>query len=172
MVLHNNLSIRKSQLSDIPRMREIFAHARQFMVETGNPNQWVNDYPSEQFLQDDIASGDSYVCLKDDRIVATFLLRGGDDPTYHKIYDGAWLNDEPYATIHRIASCGEVKGILHVAMQYALQQYDNIRIDTHRDNTVMQNAVKKEGFKYCGIINCWNGDERLAYQYESNQSTY
>ncbi len=26
-----------------------------------------------------------------------------DKPTYEKIYDGAWLNDEPYYVIHRLA---------------------------------------------------------------------
>ena len=50
-------------------------------------------------------------------------------------------------------------------MTFALKQYENIRIDTHSDNKVMQQIAKKEGFRYCGIINCWNGTERLAYQY-------
>lgn len=162
------ITIRKSTFADIPHMREIFAHARQFMAETGNPNQWTNDYPSEEFLHADIESGDSYVCISGHKIVATFLLRGGIDPTYRNIYEGAWKNEEPYATIHRIASNGEVKGILHVAIQFALQEYNNIRIDTHRDNIVMQNAIRKEGFLYCGIIHCWSGDERLAYQYSKD----
>lgn len=160
-----NITIRKSNLADIPRMREIFALARQFMAATGNPNQWTGDYPSEEFLRADIASGDSFVCMMNGTIVATFLLRGGIDPTYNEIYGGTWLNEAPYATIHRIASSGEVRGIMHIVMQFALLSYDNIHIDTHRDNVVMQNAVSKEGFRYCGVIHCWNGDERLAYQY-------
>lgn len=159
------MTIRKSTELDIPRMQEIFAIARRFMAETGNPNQWAKSYPSYEQLQDDINSGDSYVCLEDDRVVATFVLRGGDDPTYNIILGGAWKNDNPYATIHRIASSGEVKGIFCKVMEYALLHYDTIRIDTHRDNKVMQNAIDKAGFTYCGIIHCWNGDERLAYQY-------
>ena len=47
---------------------------------------------------------------------------------------------------------------------FALAQYDSIRIDTHRDNSVMRNALLREGYRYCGIIRCWNGSERLAYQ--------
>lgn len=162
--------IRRSTMADIPRMKEIFATARRFMVRTGNPNQWTNDYPSDQFLQEDILSGDSYVCISDKTIVATFLLRGGIAPTYGIIYNGRWPNEQPYATIHRIASNGTTRGILHKAMAFALQRYDNIRIDTHRDNIVMQNAARKEGFNYCGIIHCWNGDERLAYQYTRTAS--
>lgn len=164
-VLRSGLSIRKSAPDDIPEMLEIFAAARRFMAGTGNPNQWTEDYPGEELLKSDIASGDSHVILSEGRIVATFVLRPGNDPTYDTIYDGNWPDDLPYATIHRIASRGERKGMLHAAMQYALERYSAIRIDTHRDNTVMRNAIAKEGFTYCGIIHCWNGTERLAYQF-------
>lgn len=80
-------------------MKEIFNIARQFMIESGNPNQWVDGYPDEEFLREDIEHGDSYVILADGKIVATFVLRAGKDPTYDVVYDGEWLNDEPYATI-------------------------------------------------------------------------
>ena len=164
-ILSDNTKIRKTTINDIPQLREIFAFARQFMVKTGNPNQWVDGYPSDDQLMEDIESGDSYVVENNDKVVATFVLRGGIDPTYNKIYGGEWLNEEPYATIHRIASTGEIKGIMNIAITFALKQYENIRIDTHSDNKVMQQIAKKEGFRYCGIINCWNGTERLAYQY-------
>lgn len=168
ITLANNTIIRQSSLEDIPQLQELFENARKFMAEIGNPNQWAATYPSEELLKKDIENRDSYVILQGNRIVATFVLRGGIDPTYNIIYDGQWLNDDPYATIHRVASSGEVKGVLHLSMQFALQHYHNIRIDTHRDNKVMQNAIAKERFKYCGIIHCWNGDERLAYQFTKN----
>ena len=161
----DKISIRKSTAEDIPRLLEIFDIARKFMAGTGNPNQWTENYPGKELLRHDIENGDSYAIVSGSRIVATFVLRSGNDPTYNEIYDGAWLNDSPYATIHRIASSGEIKGIMHHAMQFALRYYQNIRIDTHRDNIVMQRAINKEGFEYCGVIHCWNGSERLAYQY-------
>ena len=183
------MTIRKATKADIPQMMAIFAIARKFMAETGNPNQWEESYPSVGLLADDINSGDSYVCMEKGRVVATFVLHGGDDPTYDIIYDGAWKNNNPYATIHRIATNGKAKGVFRMAMEYALQHYSTIRIDTHRDNKVMQHVIEKAGFEYCGIIHCWNrrqtesnqarlycrgakeegrkvnGDERLAYQY-------
>lgn len=162
---NEGITIRKSTVEDVPAIQRIFAFARKFMAETGNPSQWADGYPSEELLQDDVSSGDSYVVVKGNDVVATFVLRGGNDPTYDVVYEGAWQNDMPYATIHRIASNGQVKGILHLAMEYALWNYDSIRIDTHRDNRVMQSAIRKEGFVYCGIIRCWNGSERLAYQF-------
>ena len=166
IVLADGVSIRHTRMEDIPRLQALFSHARSFMLETGNPSQWTAAYPSEELLRKDIGSRDSYV-VEDEKqtVIATFVLRGGVDPTYDVIYEGRWLNDAPYATIHRIASDGTRKGILHLVMQFAQLDYNNIRIDTHRDNQVMRNAIAKEGFVYCGIIHCWNGDERVAYQF-------
>ena len=166
IVLADGVSIRHTQMEDIPQLQALFSHARSFMLETGNPSQWTAAYPSEELLRKDIGSRDSYV-VEDEKqtVIATFVLRCGIDPTYDVIYEGRWLNDAPYATIHRIASDGTRKGILHLAMQFAQLDYNNIRIDTHRDNQVMRNAIAKEGFVYCGIIHCWNGDERVAYQF-------
>lgn len=159
------MDIRLATTDDVPRMQEIFAIARSFMAATGNPHQWAANYPGDAQLEADIESGDSYVCVVDGKIVGTFVLRGGNDPTYDVIYDGAWPHSRPYATIHRIASSGEVHGIFRTAIGYALDRYSTLRIDTHRDNRVMQQAVLQAGFRYCGIIHCWNGAERLAYQY-------
>ena len=168
----DGIVIRKSTVEDIPALQGIFVQARKFMAETGNPSQWTDGYPSAELLQEDVSSGDSYVVQKGNAVVATFVLRGGNDPTYAVIYEGAWQNDCPYATIHRIASNGKVKGILHLVVECALQTYDSIRIDTHRDNRVMQNAIRKEGFTYCGIIHCRDGSERLAYQYTCHNSNF
>lgn len=165
----DNVVVRKTAVGDLPRLREVFAAARRFMRSTGNLTQWDDSYPGDDLLMSDIAGGDSYVCLLDGRIVGTFLLRGGDDPTYASISGGRWLNDQPYATLHRVASSGEARGLLHLAVAFALKRYSNLRIDTHSDNTPMRRAVASEGFRYCGIIRCWNGTERLAYQYAAER---
>ena len=34
----------------------------------------------------------------------------------------------------------------------------------------MQHAIKKAGFKYCGIIHTRNDSERLAYQWQANNT--
>jgi hypothetical protein len=49
-------------------------------------------------------------------------------------------------------------------MDFCFSLDPNIRIDTHRDNHIMQHNIAKHGFAYCGIIYLANGDERLAYQ--------
>lgn len=83
------MEIRLATEEDIPRIQEIFRHARQFMADKGNPNQWTEGYPAEELIREDIAHGDCFVCLSEGRTVATFVLRSGVDPTYTVIYDGS-----------------------------------------------------------------------------------
>lgn len=75
------MEIRLATEEDIPRMQEIFRHARQFMADKGNPNQWTEGYPAEELIREDIAHGDCFICLSEGRTVATFVLRSGVDPT-------------------------------------------------------------------------------------------
>ena len=158
--------VRPSRPSDLPALQQFFACARRFMAQSGNPTQWVNGYPSDDILLADIAAGTSYAVEQRGRLVATFVLRPGDDPTYAVIYDGAWPSSAPYATIHRVASNGEAHGIMQLVLHYAMHRHHTLRIDTHRDNHLMRHLILKAGFRYCGIIHTATGGERLAYQYD------
>ena len=143
------MKIRKTAFSDIDSIMAIYEHARTFMAEHGNPNQWK-----------------SYVCENDGRIVGTFFYDCGDgiEPTYRMIEDGSWSSDRPYGVIHRIASAGSVKGVGQFCIDWALKKCPYLRIDTHSDNVVMQGLLKKNGFRYCGIIYVENGTSpRRAY---------
>lgn len=158
-------TIRKSTMKDLALMQEVFAEAKQKMRAAGNMRQWTGSYPSDIILADDIERGFSYVIETGGNIVATFVLAECIEPTYDKIYEGTWLNDTlPYATIHRIASRNGYHGIMDLALNFAFSRIDNIRIDTHRDNTPMRYLIEKHNFTYCGIIYLKSGDERLAYQ--------
>lgn len=58
----------------------------------------------------------AYVMLENGEIVGTFALFLGEDESYRVIEDGAWHLDQPYGTIHRLASNGKsawrVEGLL------------------------------------------------------------
>ena len=96
-------------------------------------------------------------------LVAYFALLPSPEPTYDYI-DGAWLTDAPYGVIHRMASYPDVHGIFSAVIDYAASRYSHLRIDTHRDNRIMQHLIEKHGFTYCGIIWLEDGTERLAYE--------
>ena len=129
---------------------------------TGNPNQWWDYHPAESILREDIPKKQLYVIESEGIIGGVFAYIQGADPTYLEIEGGSWLNDEPYGVIHRIASDGS-GGILKAAVEFAAGHVDYLRIDTHADNHVMQKAVRKQGFRYCGIIYIADGTPRLAY---------
>lgn len=159
------MDIRKTEVHDLKTVMPIYDHARRFMQAHGNPNQWTDGYPSEEYILQEINDGNSYVCLNEAKeIIATFCFIRGEDPTYRRIDNGRWLNDKPYGVIHRLASAGKEKGIADKCIRWCLAQHGNLRADTHRDNTVMQNILKKNGFKECGIIYTRNGSPRIAYQ--------
>ena len=81
------------------------------------------------------------------------------------IEDGDWIGSGPYGVIHRIAGDGSVKGIGTFCINWAYEQCGHLRIDTHEDNYVMQNLLKKLGFERCGIIHIVEGNApRIAFE--------
>ena len=159
------MKIRLSQIEDIPAIMEIYDVARQFMKDRGNPTQWDGGYPSAGLIEEDIAADHSFVVEEEGRLVGTFAFIIGEDPTYQVIEKGAWHFVEPYGTIHRIASNGQVRGLSRQAFDFCCQQIPYLRIDTHADNQPMQAAVLNYGFGECGIIYVADGSPRLAYDY-------
>lgn len=154
--------IEKAINSDLPRILEIYAYARGFMASTGNPNQWGSTHPPRCQLEKDMEQGRLYAVKAGDTIHGVFYFCVEEDPTYAVIYDGNWHADKPYGVIHRIASDGS-GGILKAAVEFGKKHIDYLRIDTHEDNHVMQQAVQKQGFKRCGIIYIGDGTPRIAY---------
>jgi len=159
------MNIRKTTINDLDEVYDIYVFAREFMKQNGNPDQWGDMHPPRSLIEQDINEGKSYVCVDDNsQIVAVFYVCVEVDSTYAKI-DGQWLNDEPYGVIHRIArGDNTAKGAGAFCINWCLEQYNNIRIDTHKDNVPMIKLLEKLDFTYCGIIWLPNGDERMAYQ--------
>ena len=132
--------IRHATEHDLPRILAIYDVARQFMRRSGNMRQWINGYPSEPLLRQDIAEGDLYVMEDDAGIYAVFAFILGDDPTY----------------AHR--------GVLRECVDWCAGRIPHLRIDTHADNQVMQRCILREGFSHCGVIYVADGSPREAFE--------
>ena len=155
--------IRKSTLEDIPKLIEIFQCARRFMAEQGNPSQWNGNYPNEKDARMDIKQGIAYTIAREGQIIGTFALASGAEPTYQHI-QGAWPNEEPYLTIHRLASDGSCHGIFAEMLAFCAEQKEEwLRIDTHENNHHMLRLMEKYGFTPCGVITVQDGTPRLAF---------
>ena len=157
------MTIRKTEFTDLPRLREIYSHARDFMRSSGNPTQWGDSRPHESLIIGDIEQGNGYVVEHDGKIVGVFAFIIGEEPTYQEI-DGEWLNSAPYGTIHRIANSGEAHGVFSACLDFCFELIPNVRIDTHRDNAPMLHLIRKHGFTECGTIWVDDGTPRIAFQ--------
>ena len=160
-----NRIIREAKTTDITDIMLVMEAAKKIMRSSGNMHQWADGYPSEAVIISDMKKHGGYIIEDTGRIVGYFAFLPSPEPTYSKIYDGKWLDDvQSYHVVHRIASYPDVHGIFSDIMDFCFSHDANIRIDTHKDNRIMQHNIEKHGFTCCGIIYLANGDERMAYQ--------
>ena len=160
--------IRHATPADHGEIMEIYAYARKFMTQHGNPRQWAaNGWPPADLIRQDIAEGKCYLCMDEDKIAAVFYYEYGKDidPTYLNIEEGSWASDDAYGVVHRIAVAEGCRGAGSFCINWSFEQCGHLRIDTHGDNTVMQNTLKKLGFSQRGVIYVkQDNDPRIAYE--------
>ncbi len=155
-------NIRPAQQADLDEIEMIYEHARQFMIQNGNPTQWNNGYPQRELLEADIRQGNLFVADDGKEIYGVFLFVIGEDPTYSYIEGGSWISDLTYGTVHRIAS--RKRGLFAEALDFCRSKCSHIRVDTHADNKPMQHLAEKHGFSRRGIIYVEDGTPRIAYE--------
>ena len=167
------MEIRKSICIDTGALMALFDEARTTIAQLGI-DQWQAGYPSLEVVDEDIALERSYAVIIDGQLRGTFVLIEDGEPTYDKIYDGAWESgneSRDYVAIHRVAVSVAVrgKGISTSIISYAEAHARalgraSLRIDTHTGNVVMRRMLEKHGFRYCGVIYLENGSPRVAYE--------
>lgn len=162
------MEIRKAVLEDLPRILELYAGAREFMVKTGNPRQWAaRNWPPEEVIRKDIDRQKCHVCLEGQRILGVFYYDFGEDidATYRKIDGPGWVDHGPYGVVHRIAA-EQGHGAGRFCLRWAMEQAGSLRIDTHPDNAVMQRLLESLGFQKRGVIYvAQDNDPRYAYEF-------
>ena len=159
------MTIREAKPADIADIMLVMEAAKGIMRASGNMHQWADGYPSEDAITADMEKKGGFVIEDANKIVGYFAFLASPEPTYAQIYEGQWVDDvQSYHVVHRIASYPDVHGIFSAIMDFCFSRDTNIRIDTHRDNKIMQHNLLKHNFTYCGIIYLLSGDERLAYQ--------
>ncbi len=156
--------IEQAKQEDMDALLKIYDKAKRFMARSGNPNQWKGDYPGRTVLGHDLQRHQLYVCREGGELHGAFAFILGEDATYSYIEGGAWLNDAPYGTIHRLAGDGRVHGLFAKCLSFCRLKAGNVRADTHQDNRIMQHLLEKNGFWKCGVIYLADGAPRLAYQ--------
>ncbi len=157
------MKVRNATLADLASVLEIYARARQFMKDTGNPEQWGSIYPPREVILSDISSKNLFLLVDGEEIHGVFAFFKDGDSVYDYI-DGSWLNGFEHSAIHRVASAGKTHGVLGRIVEFCLSHSNNLKIDTHPDNLVMQHSLEKLGFVHCGTVTYPDAGERIAYQ--------
>ena len=166
------MKIRLSTFDDISNIMIIIDDAKAYLASQ-NIDQWQNEYPNAEQVENDIKKGESYVVINDEnQIMATSMFTVNPEPTY-KVIDGNWVIDENevYGIIHRMAIKKTFRklGLATFMFDEFHQQLkdkniQSLKIDTHEKNIGMQSLIKKLGYAYCGIIYTNYNAKRLAFE--------
>lgn len=167
--------IRRATAEDLDAIMSIIEEARRTIAALGI-DQWQSGSPNRAMIQEDIALGRSYCAVEEGVVIGTFALIHDGEPTYDRIYNGAWLTPDEgdipaYLAIHRVAIAVSKRGsgVSSAMIAYAVDQAlglgrVSLRIDTHRGNVIMRRMLEKHGFVHCGVIYLQTGEERVAYE--------
>ena len=69
---------------DFNDILSMYASARRFMMEHGNPTQWGSAYPPQETILQDIKQGILFVLEDEEGLYGVFALIAGEDPTYKR----------------------------------------------------------------------------------------
>ena len=158
----SNYILRRATAGDLPAIRQIFAEARKFMADYGNP-QWNGGYPYEDVIEEKLAADEFRILQCGGKIAAVYSVCGSE-PDYDDI-EGEWLTKvKNYLAVHTLAvsSAFRGQGVARAAFKEAeaearsLCKY-SIRGDTHVTNAPMRALVAACGFKECGSLKVRQG---------------
>lgn len=154
----------KAQLADLSVATKIIKEAIAYLAKQG-VDQWQQGYPNEAVLAEDIAKERLFL-IKDIKEIAGLFVLVNYDENYDVI-EGSWLSAGPYVAIHRFAIAEKYRrsGVSTYAFDWLKRHYDDLRIDTHKDNVPMNNCLLKNAFQKCGIVYLKDGSPRVVYEY-------
>lgn len=160
----------KANKSDIDGIMNIIKGAQEHFKSQGI-DQWQNNYPNYQVIEEDIGNNNSYILKYKEVVIGTAFLSFEGEETYETIYGGKWLSHGEYGVIHRMAIDFDYRGtgVAYIFLK-ALEQLCiekeiySIKVDTHRENMPMQKLLLKNDYKECGFIYLKDGDQRIAFE--------
>ena len=78
------MEIRKASVQDLDQIMQIYEKAREFMRTNGNAEQWGDEYPSRELIEQDFDR--MYLCIEKEQIACVFYYAVEEDDDYR------WIN--------------------------------------------------------------------------------
>jgi len=164
---------RKATQADLDAIIAITDQAIAYLASQNLPQWQGSEGPNRAEFLKAIEANIAYVLIYDGQVAGVAKLVPGPEQPYEAL-DGSWQNNsQDYVVIHRVAIDGTIRGkglskqLLRDLVTLAADQgFDDIRIDTHPSNAVMQHVITTVGFDYQGMIQMpvTRDGERKAYQ--------
>lgn len=167
--------VRKGEFKDLLGIISVIDDAKE-LFRLNSSNQWqdTDGYPNDKAFIKDFAENEVLVCTDGELIIGVLVVSFQAEECYKNIVQGEWLNNNPYAVIHRLAvkkeyyHKGVAKQLLDKAEYLILKKgiYD-IKVDTHEQNIAVQHLLESFDYIYTGVIYLLRPDvvdkRRLAY---------
>lgn len=159
---------RKGTVRELDAAMALIDQAKAFLRAQG-VDQWQSGYPDRDCLRSDLERGNGYFCVEGGAVVGYLCADFAGEPAYETL-NGAWLTEQPYVVVHRMALDDRVKGRGLASRAFALVEalakergVHSFKVDTDRDNRVMRHLLEKNGFTYCGTIR-FDNSEKIAFE--------
>lgn len=161
------MEFRKAEIEDVDIIYKMYLDGSE-SLKRDKVNQWQED---EQPKYSEIVENlpEMYI-LEDGEPVSTVRI-GGHDSQYDKIYNGSWITNGEYYSIHKVVTFSTKKNrgyakkmFFEIENMAKADKIKSIKIDTHEDNIKMQNFLTSINYKYCGIVYLDVEGKRFAYE--------
>ena len=158
--------IRKATESDIPAVAEIYAHILANEDPAKPATGWLKGiYPVEATARAALGRDDLFVCIEDDKVVASAIINRTQVDVYADCKWSLECEDDEVMVLHTLtvepACTGRGIGRKFVAFYEDYAREHNckaLRIDTNAVNVTARGLYSKLGYTEVGIVPCvFNG---------------
>lgn len=158
--------IRKATESDIPAVAEIYAHILANEDPAKPATGWLKGiYPVEATARAALGRDDLFVCIEDDKVVASAIINRTQVDVYADCKWSLECEDDEVMVLHTLtvepACAGRGIGRKFVAFYEDYAREHNckaLRMDTNAVNITARGLYSKLGYTEVGIVPCvFNG---------------
>ena len=166
--------IRKATESDIPAVAEIYAHILANEDPAKPATGWLKGiYPVEATARAALGRDDLFVCIEDDKVVASAIINRTQVDVYADCKWSLECEDDEVMVLHTLtvepACAGRGIGRKFVAFYEDYARGHNckaLRIDTNAVNVTARGLYSKLGYTEVGIVPCvFNGIPNVMLVY-------
>ena len=158
--------IRKATESDIPAVAEIYAHILANEDPAKPATGWLKGiYPVEATARAALGRDDLFVCIEDDKVVASAIINRTQVDVYADCKWSLECEDDEVMVLHTLtvepacAGLGICRKFVAFYEDYAREHNCKaLRIDTNAVNITARGLYSKLGYTEVGIVPCvFNG---------------